>query len=440
MLIPSDRKIFSVSQANKLIKSTLEDLTIWVFGEIFEFKSDQRYYYTFFSLKDPSTQAMLPCIIEPRYLSKVQFNLENGQSVLVWGNLTLFEKSGRLELKVSLIEPYGESVLAQKIEELKNKLQNEGLFALERKRKLPLFPTKIGVISSAAGEAWHDFLEHSARQFPLIEVLLKDVYVQGSLAIGDIVNAIKYLNGRQLDVIVLARGGGSTEDLLVFNSEEIARAIAQSRIPVVSAIGHEKDVTIADLVADVRASTPTDAANIITLPFRQAQEKLNNLELHPIFKDNRFLTIKYFQNVDDYLYKLGQIQQKYKQLPIYLQHLSSRLVTCQTRMISNSNVELSQKGQSLSQSAKLMVIQTTATLKHYMDKINLLSPQAILERGYSIVYTQAGSVVKSPVQVNLGEPVNIKLARGEIKAAITGTGATKKADRKQSTRFKTDKI
>lgn len=437
MLTSADRKIFSVSQANKLIKSTLEELTIWVFGEIGEFKSDQRYYYTFFSLKDPDTGAILPCIIEPRYLSKIQFSLENGASVAVWGNLTLFEKSGRLELKVSLIEPYGVSIIAKKIEELKNKLQNEGLFALERKRSLPPYPVKIGVITSAAGEAWHDFLEHSAQKYPLIEILLKDVYVQGNLAIHDIVDAIKYFNRQQLDVIVLIRGGGSSEDLSAFNSEEIARAVARSKIPVISGIGHEKDVTIVDLVADVRASTPTDAANIITLSFRQAQEKLKHLEDHPIFKDSQTLTIRYLQDVDDYLYKLGQIQQKYKQLPIYLEHLSSRLGTVQTRIISDNSVNVSQKMQNLSQAVKLVIMQKSAILERYKDKINLLSPQATLERGYSIVYTKYGSVVKSAVQVNLAELVDIKLATGEIKATITAKEEIRKTNR-QVASFKTN--
>ena len=414
----NDRQILTVTEANRLAKNVLEDLTFWVSGEITDFKgADSRYYYIFLSLKDPQNGALLPCIIDPAYFAKIDVPIENGMSVAVWGNLTLFERSGKFEFRVVRLEPHGESVLSKQLEELKNKLQAEGLFHEERKRKLPPYPTRVGVITSAAGEAWHDFKKHSAGKFPIIELYLRDVYVQGTQAPKDLVQALTELGSQDLDIIVVTRGGGSAEDLAAFNTEEVARAIFASSIPVVTAIGHEKDVSIADLVADVRASTPTAAANAITAAYTRAFDRLQTI-WQRLSLSSQFLVSSSWESCDQLLYRLGQSREKYKELPFHLAALGATLKTYREKLLVTPYRALVVLFDRLEHAVWGHFDQQVKELAHCKEKLDILSPQATLDRGYAIAYTKENAVVKSTTDIVLSQELRLRLAHGQVRTRV----------------------
>ena len=250
--------VLTVSEVNRLARGALERISVTVQGEVSGLNA--RYpYYVYLSLRD--AEATLPAILPKRVFDGLDFALEEGAVVVVEGMLTLFEKQGRYQIRVARMRPFGEGELQRRIEMIKKKLQAEGLFDDSRKKPLPAFPQRIGVVTSPRGAAIKDVTVTLARRFPPAEAFIKGVRVQGAGAVEQICAALHFFDyDFPVDLVILARGGGSAEDLEPFSTEEVARAVASMRVPVITGIGHEPDVSIADLVADRRASTPTGAA------------------------------------------------------------------------------------------------------------------------------------------------------------------------------------
>jgi len=375
--ILSEGKVLTVTEANLLAKELLESVPIWVEGEAFDVRQkDRKYRYLYFYLKDPETEYQLPCIAEPYYTDSLNFSFEEGSIYKMFGYLTLWEKGGKYQFSVKKIEPIGEGNLLKRLEELKSKLQNLGFFNESAKKPLPIYPEKIGVVTSLASgsAAWEDFRRHSADVYPFLEITVRDAYVQGEKAASDVVSAIEQLDKLNLDVIVVTRGGGAVEDLMAFNTEDVAKAIYEAKTPVISAIGHEKDFTIADLVADARASTPTNAAHLVTKNYQVYFEKMDNMN-----REISYLVEQKINNISQ------QIDTNYSQLKNY------------------AEVEINARREKL---------------KSILTELTLLSPENTLNRGYSLVTDSFGKVIRSATTVNIGQKVNIRLARGKIDTKV----------------------
>ncbi|MDW7674790.1 MAG: exodeoxyribonuclease VII large subunit, partial [Bacillota bacterium] len=292
--------IFSVTQLNSYIKEKLDYdrllRNIWVKGEISNFKHHSS-GHMYFTLKDK--QSVLKAVMFKSYSSSVPFNIENGLSVLARGNISLFLRDGQYQLYVEELHPEGYGATSLAFEQLKRKLTDEGLFDTSVKKAIPVLPRKIGIVSSPTGAAIRDILTVVFRRFPQMQVVIAPTQVQGELAPKQIVQAIKNLNQiSNIDVIIVSRGGGSIEELGAFNTEEVARAIFASHIPIVSGIGHETDFTIADFVADLRAATPSAAAEL-TVPLKsQLKHQLQQLEQRLYVSFKRQLQIKKQQLVN----------------------------------------------------------------------------------------------------------------------------------------------
>ena len=271
------RKIWTVSELNQSARDLLEEHFpgVWVEGEISNFKLYPS-GHAYFSLKDDAGQIAAAMF---RFSTRdVKFEARNGLAVIARGQLTVYDKRGQYQLIVEGLEPKGKGALQLAFEQLRDRLREEGLFDEERKKELPLLPRKVGVVTSAAGAAVRDIIDVLTRRFSSIEILINPVRVQGEMAAGEIAAAIGEMNARtDIDVLIVGRGGGSIEDLWAFNEEAVARAIAASRIPVVSAVGHETDFTIADFVADLRAPTPSAAAELVVRSKESLEGELGSL-------------------------------------------------------------------------------------------------------------------------------------------------------------------
>ena len=277
------RKVYSVHAFNKGVATWLNRLpTLWIEGEVTELRRQQRWASVFFTLKDPEDGACLPVQMPRGQFDALDLQLQEGERVHVFGRAELYEQRGELRLKALTIERYGLGAHLAALERLKRSLAAEGLFAAERKRPLPRFPQLIGLVTGNDAAAKRDVLTHIVQRYPPANVLVAETYVQGPRAPAAIATAIADLCRRNVDVIVLARGGGSFEDLLPFSDERVVRAVAAASVPVVSAVGHEQDTPLCDLAADVRASTPTAAARLVVPDLAELRERLarTRLALH----------------------------------------------------------------------------------------------------------------------------------------------------------------
>lgn len=372
-MVKDEKSILTVAQLNDQAKAVLEQFWVWVRGEVSEFKQSRSWVYNYFTLKDEAAQVR--CIIRDDVLKKLPFEMADGQAIVVFGQVSLYTKRGDYQLKVQTVEAVGQGSLQQQLEKLKQKLQGEGLFAEERKRPLPRFPAKIGVISSKDGAAWKDFKKVLSHRFGGLELVLRDVLVQGEKSPAQIVGALEAFNAeREVDLIVLTRGGGSLEDLWGFNDERVARAIVSSEIPIVSAVGHEKDVTIADLVADHRSSTPSNAAEEI-VPHRDELAR----------------------QLDEFVFKITQIKNRWKELPQEIDSVWEQVRLGFTRFIR----------------------ERAQNLDLIYRKVLALSPEGVLARGYGLVYRK-DKLVSRASQVKIGELLKIRLAEGGLFTEVKG--------------------
>lgn len=386
---------FTVTQLNQYIKQTLElDVllsSVWVKGEISNFKHHTS-GHMYLTLKDEG--GVLKSVMFRSSAARLMFEPENGMKVLAHGRVSVFERDGQYQLYIDKMEPDGVGALHVAYEQLKQKLQQEGLFDQTYKKELPPFPKKIAVITSPTGAAVRDILNVLSRRYPLADVVICPVLVQGEGASKQIASAIEFVNDNELaDVIITGRGGGSIEELWAFNEEETARAIFASRLPVISAVGHETDFTIADFVADYRAPTPSAAAEIAVPSLLDLKGYLSNCT-----SKMNFAAAKYLENKKNALEGLVN----------RLSFKSIRNNYDQKRILVDSLLrEMEQQVQMVLSKSRERFSKTAATL-------HALSPLAVMTRGYSVAQNKDGKIIKQLADIAVDEFFTLRLSDGIV--------------------------
>ena len=416
-----DDLILEVSQVNAYIKEMMDGDSLLgglcVRGEISNYKRYPSGHH-YFTLKDG--EAALKCVMFRSSAARLRFRPENGMTVLAAGRITVYPRDGAYQLYCVSMSPEGAGDLALAFEQLKKKLEGEGLFDPDHKKPLPAFPGKIAVITSSAGAAFHDILRVLGRRYPLTEVTLLPVRVQGTEAPREIAGAIDYANRYQVaDLILTGRGGGSVEDLWAFNEEIVARAIYRSEIPVISAVGHEPDVTIADYVADVRAATPSNGAELAVPDQAELRTMLHGYQTRMIQTMGKRLKLSR-QQLE--LRKNARVLQSPTR---YLEDRRQRLDGLMDRlgraMLQRENLA---RAEVLSRQQKLKAAweqslhvrqRTAGTLAARLDA---MSPLKVLSRGYSITETPSDSAVRSGAELKPGDHIQIRFAQGRASATV----------------------
>ncbi|MBP3375141.1 MAG: exodeoxyribonuclease VII large subunit [Clostridia bacterium] len=396
-----EQSIFSVSQINEYIKMTLESSpvlkNVFLRGEVSNFKSNYSSGHLYFSLKDETSS--IKAVMFRSNASRLKFRLESGMKVVVHGRISTYTVSGDCQIIIDDMQPDGAGALAIAFEQLKKRLMAEGLFDAERKKPIPKFPKKVGVITSASGAALHDIINVSGRRSPATEIIIYPSYVQGELAPKSLTGGILFFNRKcQVDVIIIGRGGGSAEDLWCFNDEVLARAIAESEVPVISAVGHETDFTICDFVADLRAPTPSAAAE---LAFPDTAEILSRVKV--LGRKAEDSTVNRLNNLQNRL----EIMRK-----------SVELHSPSTYLASRENTLALLKGR-LNNAQKTIFDDAQNRFRMLCTRLEGVNPLAVLSHGYSVVENREGSIVSSVADVETGELITIKLSDGEINATVT---------------------
>jgi exodeoxyribonuclease VII large subunit len=433
------RKVLSVSELTGQIRALLEKQigSIWVGGEITNLRA-QSSGHIYFTLKDAASQ--LGCVLFSREKVPHRELLADGQKILLQGEVTVYEARGQYQLIVRAVELQGIGALQIQFEKLKQKLAAEGLFAPERKRPLPKYPQRIGLVTSPTGAAIRDVLHVVRRRNPSLEIILAPCRVQGDGAAAEIAGAIHLLNELQseaqspkskaaagettldfghwaLDLILITRGGGSLEDLWAFNEEIVARAIFESAIPIVSAVGHEIDFTIADFVADVRAATPSAAAEIITEGVFASRQFVANLVRRMAQAHPRRRLDESLQRLDDLQSGLSRCtKQGVNERCVAWKNLATRLRQVRPKQILKQRRELLKASQHrLRELARVQFRNCKSSLTATVARLNLLGPEQVLSRGYSITMDAAsGKVLRDAVQVKTGQRLKTRLKKGEI--------------------------
>lgn len=368
----------------------------WVSGEISNYKNHRPSGHWYFTLKDSSSS--LKAVMFRSRAERVRFVPQDGMKVLIRGNIRIYERDGNIQIYVEEIQPSGVGALYLAYEQLKQKLAHEGLFDPTRKQPIPTYPRRVGIVTSPTGAAIRDILKVIQRRNPTISWILAPAAVQGELAPSEVARAIERLNRYgKVDVLIVGRGGGSLEELWAFNTEEVARAIAASGIPVISAVGHETDVTIADLVADLRAPTPSAAAELAVPVLYDLKINLNELENR--LRISMATQIQRKRQKLDSLAGIGPLSNPFWRIAQNRQRLdalSERLEQGMTRFMADKN----------------------GILKLLATKLDLLSPLAILGRGYSLTYGPKGQILHTSDDVNVGEHVQVRLNEGELTCEV----------------------
>ena len=438
--IENSQEVISVSEVNQRAKDQLERefSNVWIEGEISSFTAHSSGHW-YFTIKDEKSS--LSCVMFSFDNNKILFKPQVGDNLLINGKISLYSPTGRFQLNVKHIELAGEGALLRAFEQLKVKLEKEGLFDLENKKQLPQMPKKIGIITSSDGAVLQDVINVLGRRSPNIELILIQTAVQGEKASAEICAAIKKAcSYKDLDAVILARGGGSIEDLWAFNNESVARCIHSSDIPIVSAIGHETDFTIADFVADLRAPTPSAAAEILSQSHSQLGESLidfkrliANATSSLLRKESQEL-----QNLSKRLRhpgdKLREFSQKLDNTEMYIkQSIHNHLLSQNNNLnfLSSNLLQLSpvqnlqeskHKLSDLSQSLTFLISQITKEKKSSLlglsSTLDAVSPLAVLNRGYSILTTKEGKVVTTEKEVKVGDELIAKLKEGEIRTEV----------------------
>ena len=391
------QEIFEVSQVNEYLKLRFEDdsflSAIFIRGEISNYKLYPSGHH-YFSLKDAN--GAIRCVMFKGSAFRLRFQPKNGMKVIAFGRVAVYPRDGVYQLYCEAMTPDGVGDLHAAFEQLKEKLQAEGLFSLEKKKPIPKYPHRIAIITSAAGAALHDMLRILRKRYPLTEVKLLAVRVQGEEAPGEIAAAIRYANRYQVaDLIITGRGGGSIEDLWAFNDERVAYAIADSEIPVISAVGHEPDVTISDLVADLRAATPSNAAEL-AVP--------DQTELRKSVQANQTLLLTLMQR------RLKQERQRLYSLA------SARSMRSPVNYINDRRLRLDHTHQRLCSASLSLLNRKRETFVRLTAKLDAMSPLKVLSRGYSMTTDGQGELIKSVGKVTVGDQITVQFSDG---AAIT---------------------
>ncbi len=437
-------KIYSISELNRLVRGMLETnfKIISLEGEISNY-SRPASGHMYFTLKDSNAQ--IRCAMFKGKNRKLKFKPESGLAVQASGNVSLYEARGDYQFIVDDMQPAGAGALQQAFEVLKLKLREEGLFDAERKKPLPAYPAKLAVITSQTGAAIRDILSVLNRRYPLLEIVVFPTPVQGDAAAGRIVKALQLADQSDCDVLLLTRGGGSLEDLWPFNEEVVARAVAACITPVICGVGHETDFSIAEFAADVRAPTPSAAAELITPDSEELKSLLKQYQATFENRINRDIEQK--QQTLDWIYKrllqqhprrqLEQQRQRLsvlqKQLPAVMQTslhgFKERLGDLHSQLLKQNPKELIIQQSSYCKELKLRLqqtqIQTILAARARLDIITkgleAVSPVATLQRGYSIITKEDGSLVNDSAQVSKGDLITAQLSKGQIAATVKET-------------------
>ncbi len=391
--------VLTVTQVNTYIKALINEIpqirNIYISGEISNFKHYYKSGHMYFTLKDEKSQ--LKCVMFAFDNQKIKFTPEDGMSVICFGQIDVYERDGVYQLYVRDMHPKGVGSLTVAFEQLKAKLEKEGLFAVENKKPIPKYPQKIGVATSNMGAAVEDIKNVLGRRFPLCDVVIVPTVVQGEAASLDIVKSLQLLDSMEdIDTIIVGRGGGSLEDLWAFNTEPVARAVYNCKTPVISAVGHETDFTICDFVADMRAPTPSAAAELAVPDINSELLKVNSLAVS--LEKNMDYIIEYREKQLEAIVKaspLSDVNSFFAPLNDKLSLLSKRLAP------AFSGVILKKEG----------------SLKSVAGALNALSPLAVLSRGYSVA-EKGGKLIKSVKDVKPDDEISIRLKDGKINARV----------------------
>jgi len=436
------KDVWTVSELNEDLKNLLYDHYgfLWVEGEVSDLRQPSS-GHLYFYLKDEKSRIRAVIFRSANAGANLPFELEDGMHITCRARLSVYSPRGEYQLIVDRVEPVGLGALKKAFEQLKARLEKEGLFDVAKKRRLPFLPSRIGVVTSPSGAVIRDILTITARRFPTVDIVVAPVRVQGMEAPPEIVAAIEHLNIIGVDVIIIARGGGSFEDLYPFNTEEVARAVFASRVPIVSAIGHETDFTITDFVADLRAPTPSAAAELVvparddliirvkTLSGRLQnawQREMDRRQLQILDLERRLRHPK--ELLEELKARLEEGERRLyhhttnhvKRFQIEVFHLSQRLFAANpARKIENLKLTVSSKRDLLYQSTGHRLNQWKQALTLYRQTLDALSPLAILERGYSMtVKLPEGWVVRDSGSIRRDDEVGIRLHRGYITAQV----------------------
>ena len=397
-----ERQILDVSQVNEYIKNLMDGdellAGLCIRGELSNYKIYPSGHH-YFTLKDAG--GALRCVMFRSSAARLRFRPENGMKVLAMGRITVYPRDGAYQLYCSDVTPDGVGDLYVAFEQLKAKLSAEGLFDAQYKKPLPPFPHRIAIITSGAGAAIMDMLRILNRRYPLVKVKLLPVRVQGAEAPAEIAGAIRYANRyRVADLIITGRGGGSIEDLWAFNDERVARAIYDSELPVISAVGHEPDVTISDFVADVRAATPSNAAELAVPDQMELRARLLSQRTH-----------------------LGQMMTR--QLQLLRQQLTAlskkRVLQSPENYFEDKRLALDHAQQRLASLAQKCVADRQRQFVQLAARLDAMSPLKVLARGYSVARTEDGSILRNARQVQPGQEIELQLSRGRVSAQVTHT-------------------
>jgi exodeoxyribonuclease VII large subunit len=448
---PPQRRVWKVSELVAELRADLERefSDLLVEGEISDLRPSAS-GHVYFTIKDDEGQ--LSAVLFRRQASLMRFRPESGLYVLLRGKLSLYEQRGQVQIIAEHLEPMGAGSLQLAFEQVKRQLQREGLFDAERKKALPAFPRCVGIVTSPSGAVIRDFITVVNRRHARLEILLYPAIVQGEGAAVEVAKGIKYFNEtREVDLIVVARGGGSLEDLAPFNAESLARAIAASELPVVSAVGHETDFTIADFVADLRAATPSAAAELITAAqhkveeyleqlaqrleravryaIMQAREKFSRVAIEAALARMGDSVNRKQQRIDEVCFRLEAAWR------VIFQVNAHRVQTLAAAILRKDAAQrmglLRERLENLSSRlgrAQILSVQTRrASLQSLERQLTSLSPLSVLNRGYALVYDEGGSLLKSASNVSQGQLLTTRLASGMIESLVTKTKPDKQA-------------
>jgi exodeoxyribonuclease VII large subunit len=452
---PPERRVWTVRALVAAVRTHVEReySDAWVEGEISNFRApDSGHLY--FTLKDGNAQIRVVMFRSAARL--LRFRPADGMQVVVRGRVTIYDDRGELQIAAEYIEPKGAGSLQVAFEQLKAKLDAEGLFAAERKKVIPTLPARIGIVTSPQAAALSDILNILQRRHHTANAVIYPAQVQGDTAAAEVAAGIRYLNqSRSVEVIIVARGGGSAEDLAAFNDEKLARAVAASEIPVISAVGHETDFTIIDFVADLRAPSPSAAAELVIRSrvdvenqadavrerlvramerrLLEARHALIERAQHGAFARMMDLIRQRQQKMDDLTYRLErgerqtleQLRRRWETVSATVRHYDLR------RVLAGIRAELDSATSAMTSAMRNQLLQNKVRLERMGRAQETLSPLAVLQRGYALIFDAAGNLVKDAAQVNPGDSIRARLARGEIRAAVTAADANGGGSEKQ---------
>jgi exodeoxyribonuclease VII large subunit len=439
---PPDRRIWTVRDLVAAVRTHIEREygDTWVEGEISNFRAhDSGHLY--FTLKDQNSQ--IRAVMFRSQARLLRFRPENGMQVVLRGRVTVYEDRGELQISAEYLEPKGAGALQVAFEQLKAKLEAEGLFDASRKKPIPTLPRRIGIVTSPQAAALHDILNILLRRHDTANILIFPAQVQGDAAGADVSAGVRYFNQvRSVDVIIVARGGGSAEDLAAFNNEALARVVGASEIPVISAVGHETDFTIIDFVADLRAPTPSAAAELVIRSRQEVEDQaealrqrlvravryrllmgrqsLTELAQHGAFGRMVDVINRRQQRLDDLKNRLDRAERQ-----ILEQH-RRRLETAAAavrhydvrRMLAGIRQELVSRVAALAATARTLMLRQRSKLNQLVGQLEALSPLAILDRGYALVFDSTGLLLKDAARVKAGDEISARLAKGIVTAIV----------------------